>query len=217
LPGLDGSAALAQRFLMVKPAGARVLALSLPREPCASYGALAQTLAPQLPDGPLVLIGNSFSGPLALALARLRPPLGLILAATFVSPPAPRWLGRPPWSLFSKLRPSALGASLLLTGGDIELAEQVTLAVGWLSPAVIESRVRLVLEADATDDLAACPCPLLYLRASRDAVIPDAEPERIRRVRPDIEVQLLEAPHLVLQASPRWSWHHIGRFAARCT
>jgi len=216
LPGLDGSSELSRRFLDVKPAGSDVMALALPHEPFDSYAELAERLLPSLPSGPALLIGNSFSGPLALRLANLVPAAGLVLCTTFVTAPVPRVFARP-LSLLAGVSPSALGASILLTDGDIELAEDLALAVARVPRHVVASRIRLVMNADATGDLARCTCPLLYLRATNDLLISERQLALIREIRPDVESRDLDAGHLVLQALPRSAWAHIDDFKARAT
>jgi pimeloyl-[acyl-carrier protein] methyl ester esterase len=212
LPGLDGSSALARRFLELKPADARVLALSLPPQPFRSYAELAERMRASLPEGPLLLIGNSFSGPLALRLANLIEPVGLVLCATYVTPPGPRWLTAPAWSFVLEARPSAVLVSLALTDGDVDLAIEVAEAVRLLPPEVVASRLRMALTVDARADLEHCRCPALVLWASRDLVLGQAELELMRRLRPGARFCELDSGHLLLQSRPRLAWAQIAEF-----
>ena len=51
----------------------------------------------------------------------------------------------------------------------------------------IACRARATLSIDATDALAACPVPVLYLRARKDGVIRGSHADEIRRLRPSAE------------------------------
>lgn len=213
LPGLDGSSELARRFVDARPGGTTVDAASLPREPLASYSELAERLLPSLPHEPFVLIGNSFSGPLALRLASVARPLAVVLCATFVRPPVPE---RPfldgPLSFLTRVRPPAPAASVFLTGGDIELACQVVQAVRCLPRDVLAARARMVLEVDAIRDLSSYAGPLLYLRATEDLVVVRDQLSSLRRARADLVWHDVEAPHLILQTQPRQCWRHVVDF-----
>ena len=63
-------------------------------------------------------------------------------------------------------------------------------------------RVRLALSVDARAALAGCGVPVLYLRGSRDGVVPAGNLRRVRRVRPDVSVVTLRSSHQVLQRRP---------------
>jgi pimeloyl-ACP methyl ester carboxylesterase len=71
-----------------------------------------------------------------------------------------------------------------------------------VEPAVLAGRLREVLAVDASDALRACPAKLLYIGGRRDRLVPARALEHIQAVRPDVEVALLDAPHLVLQRRP---------------
>src|SRR5689334_21645025 len=89
LPSMDGTGELFAEFRLMKPAGFEVSVIELPEEPL-SYADLERLIEPRLSqDEPFVLLGESFSGPLAIRLAAKRPPnlRGLILCNSFVSAP----------------------------------------------------------------------------------------------------------------------------------
>ena len=171
-------------------------------------------MRPTLPAGPLVLLGESFSGPLVLRLACMVKPVAVILCATFVRPPAPRAAALLPLASLVRSRTAVMGARFLLTGGDTDLARDLVSAVSSVEPEVIASRIRMVLGAKAVQDFLACPSPVLYIRGTRDRLVTGRRADFIQRVRPDVERRDVEAPHLVLQANPRDSWGCIRVFMA---
>lgn len=95
LPGLDGTGGLFAPLLNVMPAGVIRRVISYPPSERLSYDALLGLIEGQLREEPgVVLVAESFSGPLALRyasehLGRVR---AVVLCASFVRSPAPRWL-----------------------------------------------------------------------------------------------------------------------------
>lgn len=71
-----------------------------------------------------------------------------------------------------------------------------------VSPSVLRKRLGAVLSADASVKLAAIHVPLLYLRASRDWLVPPSASALVVRLRPQAQVVEIEAPHCLLQAAP---------------
>lgn len=94
------------RFIAAAPATVKVRALSLPME-ALTYDQLADRISERLPAEPIVVIAESFSGPIAVALAERCNVTALVLCNSFVVAPRARllrWLILP---LVFKLRPSA--------------------------------------------------------------------------------------------------------------
>src|SRR5262245_23390841 len=92
LPGLDGTGNLFRPLLQKLPAEVEPIVLSYPAREFLDYSALAQLALRSLPtDRPVVLLGESFSGPVAVLAAAAQPKglLGVILCASFVIAPRP--------------------------------------------------------------------------------------------------------------------------------
>lgn len=108
LPGLDGTGTLFTPLL--DHLAATPVVASYPPEPL-SYERLLAQVARLLPDGPFVILAESFSGPLAIRLAYRRPPglQALVLVSSFPRFPWGRWLrwSVAPW-MFSRLPGPAL-------------------------------------------------------------------------------------------------------------
>jgi len=209
LPGLDGTGVLFKLFVERLPPELSPVVVSYPPDRELGYAELLESVLAKLPRGePFVLLGESFSGPLALMVAATCPPglKALVLCATFIQNPTwvrMRWL---PWFV----RPVAFrfypffSAVKALIGGysSPQLRALMRDAIGRVHPEVFAHRVRAVLAVNATVELTACQVPILYLRGSRDLVVPAHNVREIQRARADVRVTTLPAPHMVLQTQP---------------
>ncbi len=217
LPGLDGTGLLFRRFIDARPSELETRILTLPQSGAMGYAALARRVEPALPrDRPYVLLGESFSAPLALALAALRPPglVAVILCVTFVSPPAWAALRHfvTPW-LF-RMRAPGLGFRLFLAGRDAppDLRDDLLAARRASDPEATAARLRVVLGCAAEDDLRNCPVPLMALVASADRLVRSGSARRMLRARPTLKMISIAGPHLLLQTGPAACWAAIGEF-----
>jgi pimeloyl-[acyl-carrier protein] methyl ester esterase len=95
LPGLDGTGKLFAEFLRVLDLNISTLVVAYSKDIPMNYDQLETLVTAALPtDRPFVLLGESFSGPLAIRIAARRPAslVGLVLCVTFASNPYP-WTG----------------------------------------------------------------------------------------------------------------------------
>jgi pimeloyl-ACP methyl ester carboxylesterase len=220
MPGLDGTGVLFGPLLAALPSSVQATPLSYPAAEVLSYADLAARVRAELPVAePYVLVGESYSGPLALMLAKDRPPAlhGVVLSASFVRSPA-WWAPRPlrhgvtshPFRLF----PAFAKAKALLGGYSTpELQRLLAQAHRAVAPAVLAARVREVLAVDVVEELRTCPVPILYIRGLRDRVVPERSLRLVLRVRPSVQVVRVSAPHLVLQTQPSACAEAICSFA----
>lgn len=220
LPGLDGTGALFRRFARALPEGLTSQAVHYPAHDPADYDDLLPRVRLQLPQAPFVLLGESFSGPLAIRLAAERPVhlRGLILCASFATAPLRTVPGtrRLLAQLLGQLRPPALGLRLLLLGRDAppELVDEVQEALVDVTPAVLAQRLNAVLRVDVRDALRWAQVPLLYLRAERDRLVGLRSWREIKEVRRDAEATWLDGPHLLLQRRPELSAETVAKWVA---
>jgi pimeloyl-ACP methyl ester carboxylesterase len=208
LPGLDGTGVLFKPFIERLPAALSPVVVSYPADRQLGYAELLKLVQRQLPAEPFLLLGESFSGPLAL-MAAAACPAGLkavILCATFVQNPTwLRWRGLAPLvrPLAFRLYPKFSAAKALLGHYSTpELRKLIAETIGAVRPEVFAHRVRAVINVNASDQLLACPVPILYLRGSRDLVVPERNLREVRRLMPHVQVAYLDAPHMVLQTQP---------------
>jgi pimeloyl-ACP methyl ester carboxylesterase len=179
-----------------------------------------QELVPREP--PFVLVAESFSTPLAVKYAAMRPPdlVGLILSAGFITNPAGNWtllarlLTR---RVVLRISPPRWFLKHFVTGNNSPPALESSFlqALGVPSAEVLVERLRVVLNCDERQALASTKIPLMYIQAECDRLVPKESFREIQRIRPDTAlVSIPGAPHLVLQREPRRSSEAILKFIA---
>jgi pimeloyl-[acyl-carrier protein] methyl ester esterase len=212
LPGLDGTGKLFSRFVATAPRHMLLTPVALPAAPL-TYDELADGIAANLPNEPVVVIAESFSGPLAVALAERHPVTALVFCNSFIVPPrwrALRWLALPilfklPVPCFL-LRRYMLGAT-----ADDTLVREVATAVASVPAALLASRLRYALSLDEAIAFASCTVPMLYVRGTEDRLVPESAWRRMVMTRP-MRTARVSGPHLLLQANPAGAWKAIAPF-----
>lgn len=221
LPGMDGTGLLFQPFIEAMGTAGEVMIqpLAYPARDALDYAALIALAFNAIPPtGPLVILGESFSGPIAVALAvrcadRVK---GLILCCSFVRNPQPRWS----W-LTVLLRaapvpaPPAAWIARALFGrhATAGLRAMLAQALDGVAPNVLRSRLVAVASVDASATLAAMHTPLLYLHAREDRLVPASTLAWVKQLRPDVRVAEFDAPHALLQTCPLQAAECVTAFA----
>lgn len=207
LPGMDGTGTLFTPFLRVLPDWVTPLVVSYPPEQPLDYpGHLARVMTALPADRPFVLLGESFSGPLALLAAAQNPPglSGVILCATFVSWPLlmPPIVARLAVALgVFRLKSTRLFHRLVFGGADEELRRLSFAALVRVTPAVLAARARAVLAVDCSEELRTCPVPVLAMVADHDRIVARRNSNLMQQIRPDATILHFNAPHLILQCA----------------
>ena len=212
LPGLDGTGKLFAEFVKSLDPGVRTLIVAYPQDLPMGYAELEALVMRAVGNLPrhqrYVVLGESFSGPLAIRVAARAPAgfIGLILSASFAANPYP-WLG---WArplathLPVKSLPRWLRAPLMWGSVAPDRApSQMQRAMSGVSAAVIRQRIAALLAVDDTHALKQVRVPTLVLRALADRVIPKAATRRILKTLPQAELVEINAPHLLLQTRPK--------------
>jgi pimeloyl-ACP methyl ester carboxylesterase len=215
LPGLDGTGKLFDRFVSRCPRGFSPQVISYPGDRPLDYPELETFVHERLPrDRPFVIVGESFSGPLAVILAsRSIPNLqAVVLVASFVTPPAFHVWRVLPWGLLFRFSVPVSMLRALFPGSDAALACEMRGAVRTVASGVLAARVRSTMSVDVRGHLARTTCPLLYIQATRDLVVPRRCLGKILSVRQDVIVERLDSHHPVLQLRPEHAWEAIERF-----
>lgn len=220
LPGLDGTGRLLAPFVDALPAGARAVAVAYPSDRFLDYDALAEFVIGRMsPEGRVVVVAESFSGPVAarLAMALPRRIAAVVLAGSFVAGPWPGWLAAAAMpfcngATMRACRGLPLLRALLLNGhADPEPAARAYEAIGSVPPEVLAARLRCALRARWTMP-GPCSVPLLYLRATRDRLVGRyAVRETMRRFANMTEVPI-DAPHMLLETAPASAARAIDEF-----
>jgi pimeloyl-[acyl-carrier protein] methyl ester esterase len=209
LPGLDGTATLLSEFKSASMASfSSVITISYPLDKALNYAELESFARNALPkDKPFVLLGESFSGPIALSIAANPPPglVGLVLSATFAKNPVA--LLKPFASLTRFAPVRALPVSVLswfLLGNWVtpQLKASLRAALYSVSPSVLRTRASASLRVDVTGCLSNISVPVLYLRAANDRLIFSGAGDKILSAIPHSKLVSIPGPHLLLQAAP---------------
>lgn len=145
LPGLDGTSALLAEFCeSLSALGVAARAVAYPPDRPLGYEQLEALVRAQLPCEPHVLLGESFSGPLAIRIAAAPPPglLGLVLSTTFARAPMVGLSPLAPLVRFAPSRPPMpiLSWALLGPWATPQLRSQLVHALATVSPAVLRTR-----------------------------------------------------------------------------
>ena len=222
LPGLDAtdsqhagfSAAMQQR-------GVAVTVIAYPRERALDYAALADFIRQRLPvDSDYMLLGESFSGPLALSIAATPPPhlRGLILSTTFARSPWLAWRWLQSLLYWAPVRALPLpGLSWLLLGrwSTPALRAALQAALASVHVDVLRTRAVAALGVDVAAQAVALRLPTLCLHAVHDRLLPARCQRQLSMLLPDQSSQRLDGPHLMLQARPQAAADVIAAFMHR--
>ena len=222
LPGLDGTGLLFADFVRECPPGFVPRVIEYPRERFQGYQELLHLVEGQLPrQSEFIILGESFSGPLAVMLAARRPRglRAVVLVATFVTRPTPRWTGLLPWRALLRLRAPSLILRWLVAGRGASpaLLRQIREASRAVSSDVLAARIREHLIVNVVQELRRIAVPILYLQGVNDRLICPRALSRIRRAKPEVVAARIPAPHMVLQTAPRESWEKIVRYVREST
>ncbi len=219
LPGIDGTGRLFHRLQGALAGNMSVRNLVYPTDVPLGYEALIERVLSEIGDEPLVVLGESFSGPIAIEVAARRPRqvIGLILAATFVTSPVLPFIARIGARLNLQWFPgSVLRTFLIGPWRDEHLAEEIKALQAQLPQEVIAMRLREVAGVDARPALKAVTCPVLVLHGASDRLVRPSEARYSAAVNPRAEVRYLAGPHTVLQCCAAAAAVEINAFFNQC-
>jgi pimeloyl-ACP methyl ester carboxylesterase len=221
LPGMDGTGVFFEDFAAALQPEFNPIIVRYPNDPSLGYAELEAIARASLPSNePFLILGESFSGPIAISIAASNPPglLGLILCVTFARNPhpllplvcailkplpawrLPRFIQEP--NIFGRFNSPYLRAKL------DEVRNRV-------SQKTLKARLEAVASVDVSDKLRRVTVPALYLRATNDRVVSGASSNYIRKVTPRIDLVEFDAPHLLPQTVPQAAKAEIANFVCQ--
>jgi pimeloyl-ACP methyl ester carboxylesterase len=218
LPGMDGTGELFAPLTKVLPNGLQPLIVAYPPNEPWGYPELLTFILNQLPkDEDFVVLGESFSGPLALMLASDPPArmLALILACTFEHHPR---IALASLSMLAnaalRFRPPKFLIQSVLTNGakNFDIAACVQLAVSKVSVEALTARIKAVNGLSNDAQQRPISMPSLYLQASSDRVVPERCYQSLQIRIPHLKLAKIEGPHCLLQVNPEASVEAIVSF-----
>jgi len=212
LPGLHGSTALYDAFVALAPPWARCLPLPLPTVGGQTFDELSDVILPEVrPLEGFVLLGESFSGPIA---ARLSARLGQKVALLVLCNPVVEMSVRVPEGILASIAASAWmpawGASMALSGGDMSVARATLDAVRALPKGILARRLSAVYSATEEDLASHLGSPLLTILGTSDSVVSLARSRAFFSRAPEGVIAEVEGPHLIVQTRPADVWAAIS-------
>lgn len=205
LPGMDGTGTLYGDLQEALTGKGKLIVVRYPLDQALDYAALEQVARSYLPvDEDYVLLGESFSGPIAISIAASRPERlkALILCATFARNPHP---------ILSRLRyvvpylpvnlvPMRIASYFVLGRfATKELDSDLAKALAGVKSQILKARLQAVLACDVRDKLQAIKVPTCYLRASEDKLVPPLAYVDMQKQITSMQLLEFEAPHFLLQ------------------
>lgn len=218
LPGLDGTATLHSSFCgAVSSSFEAVTVIPYPPQQILDYSALVALVRKALPPTtPFVLLGESFSGPIALSIGADPPPnlIAVVLSTSFGNSPMPALSRLAGLIRFAPVRAfpgPMLSWWLLGRWATRELEDSLDSALLAVSPAVLRFRIAAALRA-SVPNLVAVTVPVLYLRATHDRLLSASVGVQVSSSVPACMLIDIEGPHLLLQTAPQACALAIGNF-----
>lgn len=223
LPGMDGTGRMFTDFTAALPPSIDPVVISYPVDEPLGYAELETYLEGNLPTvGRFALLGESFSGPLALRIAaRGHPRLAaVVLVASFARNPLPgigAWLRPFVGSWCFRIAPPQWVIRRFLAGTDASsnLIADFQAAVRTVSAAVMARRAKEVLVVDVRQSLPQIRVPVLLLSATHDKLVSSRSSNDFGVLENDFEHVSIDAPHLILQVQPGIAARAIESFLAR--
>lgn len=221
LPGMDGTGQLFEPFVSALGSKVKVKVVHYPTAEALGYDELETIARQQLPSaGHFFILGESFSGPIAISLAASQPQglVGLVLCSSFARNPRPAFAAMRSFvrALPVKLAPMAVLSHFLMGRSSTPtLRSALGSSLAQVSASAFHSRVSAVLSSDASAKLKAVKVPLLYLLAAQDRVVPASAAKHIVQVLPSTQVVTIEAPHFLLQVAPAAAATAVRAFMCR--
>ena len=218
LPGLDGTGELFHPFISLLPSGLNPIVCRYPDDDHLGYSELSDFAWECCPlNEPFLLLGESFSGPIAIKIGAKRPPVlkGIILVNTFVTCPrlhlAKILRSFPGWA-FTK--PPTLLLKNLLRGHEIgaEPLSAIRTVLRSLDSTMIRSRLASVIAVDVRYTAQDINVPVCVIQSENDVAVP----RRARRLLLDSlmasESNKLKGNHFGLQANPAEASRIVSEF-----
>jgi len=216
MPGLDGSGALFTSFEQLIAGNWKYRSVRYPADLPASIDAYAEHVEREIAaERSVVLLAESFSGPIAIRLAsRLgERAKALVLCASFATRPHVliQWASRFPQGLLAGMAQQRWALRWLCVGrrASGSLLADVETELRRLSGHTIKRRLRMLIAPDAAGALARLEIPVLLLQPKQDRLLDPWAPKRLEKLARGARIERLDGPHFLLQAEPQACWRKI--------
>jgi pimeloyl-ACP methyl ester carboxylesterase len=217
LPGMDGTGellrALADQLALHRP----VQLFAYPLDQPLSYAQLTTYVVERAPNRPFVILGESFSGPIAIEIAATDPrAAGLVLASSFARHPLPAQLAALTRLLDLRWLPKGIIATALMgSTATPELTARLHQVLAALPREVLQFRAREVLRVDKRNRLSEITCPVLCLHGRFDYLVNSRQVVEIANAQPRCQVHWFDSSHMLLATHPDAAVKAINQFCAQ--
>lgn len=223
MPGLDGTGLSYGPLGDAMPPDVSLTVIEYPADRELSFEEMVDIAYEQIPhDRPVVLIAESFSGPIAIHMAASLPcrVAGIVFCATFMKfqrrflmtiarlVPLKRLL-MPPVPGFVLYVLCSERAALKKLSPLFRTIEKR------LNPAVLTHRIRMLNEIDVIEESRLITVPCCYIQALQDRLVSRKSVRLFRENLRDITIKEVNGPHAILQSRPDECAVIIMEFAER--
>ncbi len=167
LPGMDGTGLELTDFVAALDPELEAIVVTYPNDRPMDYAGHEAVARTRLPIGrPFVLLGESYSGPIAISIAASAPPelIGLVLCCSFARNPRPAlsWLRRLVPFVPTRI-PAALPCWFLLGRFSTpRLENAIAQVLAQIAADAFRARLTSIIDVDVTARLADVRVPVLY-------------------------------------------------------
>ena len=208
LPGLDGLGEMLGPVIQALDF-AESQVLTYPPKEWLDYPALQSYVQERWPEEDFILIVDSFSGPIAIQQMATQTTCcrALVFVSTFARHPVPEILARVAYPFLTqifRLPPPSFVLKTLVLGwsADPKVLTQMRTAIARVEPYVVARRLRAVATVDVCSHVGDIKIPTLYLRGRQDRIVGRGAGDLLKSLNSKIQIQELDAPHLILQTRP---------------
>lgn len=219
LPGFDGTGSLFEPLLRILPKKFVPIVVPYPPTTPMSYAKSVDFAVPYIPDDmPCIVLGESYSGPVALRIALQYPAriTAVVLCSTFTTPPVPPWLlhlgSLLPLSFVLSALPRWLLRFLLLEPTTtLALLHALQKSLHIPSSAVIRQRLCNMATVQDSKRLRRCTVPILALVGTKDKLL-TPHWYTLTTSHSSLYIASIAGPHLLLQTHPQETIAAIEQF-----
>ncbi len=213
---MDGTGEFFDSFAAYLEGFFEISIISYPRHEPLSYDELSEYVLSKIPSGSFSLLGESFSGPIAMRIAAKLPDrvTSLILVATFARAPVPRPLIMLVAQLPLEWIPTAVIDWLLMGRFRTPaLSKKLQNVLKTVTPEVLKLRMTEMIEINERKNLAELICPVFCIFGHADYHVGIRASNYILKFLKNGNASALDAPHMILQVRPEESAKLVKAFA----
>jgi pimeloyl-[acyl-carrier protein] methyl ester esterase len=210
LPGFPGTPDLMYSFRNELDGHIQTHVIGFPNRKM-TYDDMIEYAEQKIPrDQPVMILGESYSGPVAIALAnRNRHDIrGVILCSTFIKKPYSFIIGKTKYMplewIFSRPMPELVGRLLIGEWNmPIEFLRKLWASSMNVDGEVMAHRVWQLSKPDKFPEPQVPDCPVLIMEAADDRLLSPKNGDIMRRMIPHAIYKKIKGPHLLLQLRPK--------------